>query len=1471
MHRSLAAIAISTLVLLTASVARAVPVVPANFVVENAIPGTAFIVPTSIAFLPDGRFLVTEKRGMAWMVSGGAKLANPVWSSTAEVLDHSDYGLLDVAVDPDFVHNHYVYFLYSVDPDSDGVDTNTYSFGRLARYQMSSTGDTNVVNPASRTILMGTSWRTGPLALGLSHAIGSLRWGRDGSLLVTAGEGADFNTADAGGLQPLAFGTNLADPAQDIGAFRAQDITNLNGKVLRINPLTGTGYASNPYYDGTLSSNRSKVWAYGLRNPFRFTVRPGTGVADPAAGNPGVLYLGDVGWDTWEEMDIVRTPGQNFGWPCYEGLLSQPLYQAKTPAHNGCGSVGTATNPATPTLPVATWNHSVPGASSPPGFIGSTSIGGAFYGDTLYPAGFRGSYFFADYNQSWMKVATVDGNNNLLAINDFGTAMDAPVALVTDPLQGNLYYVSITTGEIRRIRFTGGGGGGNTPPVAAATCTPGGGLAPLSVAFDGSGSFDTDGDSLSFAWTFGDGGTSNVRNPQHTFQIPGGYTAVLTVGDGHGGQDVATLGVGVGSPSPFPTTAVLDNFNRANGAMGPNWGDSNGQLAIASNVLRQSVSGWNDAVWTPAAFGPDQEAFVRLSTISTATSELDVMLKVQGASWTAGIIELRYSPATAELALSTYDPLAGWQGWLLLNRTLVSGDVIGARSYATGVVDVYVNGANVGTADIRAWPYYANGGFIGIEMGSATASRMDDFGGGTWSPSAGASVTVTSPIGGENWAGGTAQTIRWSASAALGVASIDLYYRDAPAVPWVPLSLGELNTGSFTWFVQNTPTTHARVRVLAHASGGGTGADSSHADFTISRPPGGVVPTTLRDFQQPGTQPFEGGAFQAQSGCNGCHSGYDAAVEPGRNFRGAMMSQAAHDPLFYACLAIAEQDAPSSGDLCIRCHAPFSWLTGRSQPTNGSRIDVTGRDGVSCDFCHRLVDPVYKPGVSPVQDQAVLGAMLPSHVPTSYANGQYVLDPNTVKRGPYADAVAPHAFIASSFHERSDLCGTCHEVSNPVFTRSAGSHYVAGAFDVPADSISSQTLLPLERTYSEWKNSAFPAGVYAPTFAGNAPGGVVSQCQDCHMRAVTGRGCNDVTAPLRTDLPLHDQTGGNAFMGAVIASLYPAETDAAALADGAARAVATLRKAALLDLTVAAAGDSFLASVRVTNLTGHKLPTGYPEGRRMWINVVARDGSGGVVYQSAAYDPTTGILAGDARARIYEANLGISPSLAAALGLPAGPGFHFTLNDTLYKDNRIPPQGFANAAYAAFGGAPVDPSVAGNRYEDGQNWDVANYPVPSTTRSVTATLYYQTAAKEYVEFLKAQNATNTAGQVIFDAWAAAGRSTPVAMASDSVRFNTLDAPAATPTALSLRALSTPFHGALELALGLPQASAVTLEVYDVSGRLVTRVNRGRLPAGVHRLSWSGRTGSGQDAGSGVYWAVVRLDRERLVRRVVRVE
>ncbi len=1438
----------------SAAPARAVTV-PSGFVVENAVSGSAFSGPVGMAFLPDGRFIVCQQTGTAYMVRNGARLTAPVWNGTNEVLSNGDRGLLGVAVDPRFFQNHYVYFLYTVDPDSNGVDTDASGFGRLTRYTMRATGDTNTVDPATRTILMGVDWRHGKLDGATSHSIGSLRWGRDGSLLVSAGEGADFNQMDAGGLYPAAFGSTRTDPNEDIGAFRAQDITNLGGKILRLDPATGLGYPSNPFYNGDPTAARSKVWAYGFRNPFRFGLRPGTGSTDPAAGNPGVAFVGDVGWATWEELDVVTLAGQNFGWPCNEGFGPVPVYQSAAPAHNGCGTTGTATNPSGWRQPASVWHHTLPTRSVPPGVTGIAAVGGTFYADTVYPGQYRGRYFFADYGGDWIRAATFSSTNNLISIETLGTSMDVPVDLQRSPVDGNLYYVSITTGQIRRIRYTGTPGG-NAAPVAPAVASPTSGPVPLSVSFSGADTFDPEGDALTFAWTFGDGGTSSLQNPSHLYTTTGTYTAILTVSDGHGGQSQSSTVITVGATGSFPTTAVLDNFNRPDGPLGSPWLGTTG-LSISSNQMIHTL-GYANPVWGGASFGPDQEAYVTLAAVTPGAPEHDLMLKIQGTSDAAAHLEIRYDDNLQWIAIGSYEPGAGWREHGIISpATFVAGDQFGARARADGVVQVFKNGALLGSYSALTWPYATAGGSIGMTLSQTFQSRFDDFGGGNHvTVSASPVAVVTSPNGGESWAGGSTHAIQWTATDDVAVTLVDLFYREHAGSPWTPLAVDIPNTGTFDWAVHDTPTSDARVRVVAYDADGHSGEDTSNADFAITARGGGIVHTTLRDFTMPGTQPHGAGGFSSQSACNTCHSGYSAAVEPGRTARGTMMSNAARDPLFYACLAVAEQDAPNAGDLCIRCHAPMSWLSGLSQPTDGSRIDALGRESVGCDFCHRLVDPVYKSGVSPAEDLAVLSGMLPSHIPTGYANGQYVLDSSTRRRGPFADPQAPHEFLASPFHTSSDLCGTCHDVSNPVYARVSGARYAAGPLDTPADSISSSALMPLERTYSEWKNSAFPAGVVLPDFAGNAPGGVVSSCQDCHMRAVTGQGCNAPGAPVRTNLPLHDLTGGNAWMGGVMASLYPAEADPVALADASVRAVATLQKAATLGLVLAPEADSLRASVTVTNRSGHKLPTGYPEGRRMWLDVRASDAGGTVLYESCPYDTATGVLAPGPGSRVYEVNLGISRATGAALGFPHGASFHFALNDSVYKDNRIPPLGFTNAAYDAFGGMPVDPAGPAPRYPDNQNWDVSDYPLPPGTVEVTATLYYQTTSKEYVEFLRDANTTNTAGQTLYGAWTANRRSPPVVMATATLRKSAGVQAAPLPTAFSVRPLSNPSRGTLELSVGLPRAAdgapRGVRRGRPLRGPRAVRPARGRrAPTGVGRARLRARRrGRGRVLGGG---------------------
>jgi hypothetical protein len=534
----------------------------------------------------------------------------------------------------------------------------------------------------------------------------------------------------------------------------------------------------------------------------------------------------------------------------------------------------------------------------------------------------------------------------------------------------------------------------------------------------------------------------------------------------------------------------------------------------------------------------------------------------------------------------------------------------------------------------------------------------------------------------------------------------------------------------------------------------------------------GAVATTIDDFFLPGSQPGESGNLEHPGKCDNCHGGYDLAVEPAFNWRGSMMAQAQRDPLYLACLAIANQDAPESGDLCIRCHAPDGWLNGRSEPTDGSALNNNDREGVQCDFCHKLVKPT-QIGVNPFtgdadylaqtyqDDQDYLGTI--TMIPPQSGNGMYIAHSANAKRGPFVDAAAKHQMNYSPFHSESDICGTCHDVSNPVFTKNPDGSYSPNTFGAPSEDFDSYQMLPIERTFSEWKMSAYntPEGVSSAVFGGNKAN--VSTCQDCHMMDVSGYGANKRGIPYRNDLPLHDMTGGNTFVPGLVEQLFPDEVNSAALAAGVDRATFMLQNAATMNLLVAETADGFNATVEVINETAHKLPSGYQEGRRIWINLRAYDIDGNLVFESGAYDQGTGVLTKEGT-KIYEIKLGMSETVAAAASADGiktytpGESFHFVLNDLVVKDNRIPPRGFTNANFEAIQSPPVDYS-----YGDGQYWDNTVFALPSTTFRVVASLNYQTVSKEYVEFLRDENRTNTAGDVMYALWDANGKSAPVLM------------------------------------------------------------------------------------------------------------
>jgi hypothetical protein len=401
---------------------------------------------------------------------------------------------------------------------------------------------------------------------------------------------------------------------------------------------------------------------------------------------------------------------------------------------------------------------------------------------------------------------------------------------------------------------------------------------------------------------------------------------------------------------------------------------------------------------------------------------------------------------------------------------------------------------------------------------------------------------------------------------------------------------------------------------------------------------------------------------------------------------GSAMGNAGRDPIFWATLAIAEQDFDGAGDLCIRCHSAGGWVGGRSTPTDGSGLRASDENGIDCDTCHQMTNPDMAEHIGVMNDPYIANqgdSLDPFQaVEAYYGSGMYALSNDYGKLGPYAsdDAVARHAMSESNFHRDPDFCGTCHDVSNsavgdlaPNAGTQPGAPDVINSWDFPpigapnlGGPVTEKAAFNnppysygiVERTYSEYQSSplsstlvddftTLPADLQDPrgslynAYMAATTGGTRSanyvddatnpdetskryfSCQTCHMRAITGRGCDKNNAPNRLDQPMHDQTGGNYWVFPLIAYQDQKGTlrlgggltaeQTAAMDDGQLRAGQHLTQAGTLDVN----GNT----VRITNMTGHKLISGYPEGRRMWLNIKFYDAAGNPLEEIGQWGP----------------------------------------------------------------------------------------------------------------------------------------------------------------------------------------------------------------------------------------------------------
>jgi len=596
-----------------------------------------------------------------------------------------------------------------------------------------------------------------------------------------------------------------------------------------------------------------------------------------------------------------------------------------------------------------------------------------------------------------------------------------------------------------------------------------------------------------------------------------------------------------------------------------------------------------------------------------------------------------------------------------------------------------------------------------------------------------------------------------------------------------------------------------------------------------------AITTTIDDFFLPGSQPGQSGTFDNPNQCANCHGNYDSNVEPYINWKGSMMAQAMRDPLYLASLTIANQDAVDSGDLCIRCHSPSGWLEGRSEPTDGSALNaVDMENGVQCHFCHKLIDPESTSAV----DLAYMSTL--TDIPLQSGNGMFVVDSdNTTKRGPFNDTNAKHPVIYSTFHSESTLCATCHDVSNPAFSKAPDGTYQPNTLGERSPSFDTYEMFPVERTYSEWSKSTYAnGGVSGTVFGGNINtlgNGIVRSCQDCHMKDVSGYGCDKNGVPFRDDLPLHDLTGGNTFIPKLLMARYQDADNVTALTAGILRAEGMLKNAATLNLTVVPDESGFEAYVEIINETGHKLPSGYPEGRRMWINISGYDIADNLVFESGGYDTATATL-DKIGTKIYESKLGMSQAVADAASdgtktYTAGESFHFVLNNMIVKDNRIPPRGFTNANFEAIQAAPV-----GYTYADGAYSDITEYYLPEDTHRINVKLLYQTTSKEYVEFLRDENTTNTMGDDLYGLWAANGKSTPEIMNEAEIFTDALGVTESNITQ-QLKIYPNPASDLVNIKFNQYDSSKVIIEAFNLNGAKIETLNNGILKSSKGEFQW----------------------------------
>ena len=649
--------------------------------------------PTAVRFSPDGRVFVAEKSGRIKVFDSLTSTTPKLFADlSTEVDDYWDRGLLGIELHPNFPATPYVYVLYSYDapiggtaptwndscPDPPGAETNGCVIsGRLSR--LTASGDAMT---GTEEVLLEAWGQQFP-----SHSIGDLHFGPDGALYVSGGDGASYDDTDYGqygdpinplGDPPVPIGGTQAPPNAEGGALRSQSPRRTdgpalaNGAILRLDD-SGAALPDNPLA-GSSDAMARRIIAYGLRNPFRFTIHPSS----------GEVWIGDVGSHLWEEIDRMpsATPSSpmNFGWPCYEGNIKESGFSAAN--LKMCEAL--YADPSSHTSPVFVYSHTqlvVPNETCPT--AGGSSVSGiTFYPGGRYPSSYDGALFFADYsrNCAWVMFPDGSGQPDPTTRTTFDAGASTPVDLEIGP-GGDLYYVDIGGGMIHRIQYNA--------PTAVATADPTNGSAPLTVQFDGSGSQPAQaGDTLSYAWDLdGDGNFNDATGARPTFTYTSGGTRDirLRVTDNHGVSTLsAPIPISVSNTNPV---AFIDTP-----ATPPAWKVGE-QIAFSGHATDTQDGPLPPAALTWTVLLHHCPANCHIHTVQTFNgvasgsfpapdheypSYLEIVLTARDSGGLTGTTRLRLDPATVTVTFQSsptglHLSVAGVDGVTPFARTVIEG------------------------------------------------------------------------------------------------------------------------------------------------------------------------------------------------------------------------------------------------------------------------------------------------------------------------------------------------------------------------------------------------------------------------------------------------------------------------------------------------------------------------------------------------------------------------------------------------------------------------------------------------------------------------------------------------------------------------------------------------------------------------------------------------------------------------------